>query len=90
MFSGPILKKSYLESEQGIGLLKGILTGVTIQVISLEKLKAMQIPVPSMEEQQQISERYLAILDELEILRLKTIAAKEKLVHVLDNAKAGE
>lgn len=86
----PYYLKAYLESEQGIGLLKGILTGVTIQVISLEKLKAMQIPVPSMEEQQQISERYLAILDELEILRLKTIAAKEKLVHVLDNAKAGE
>ncbi len=86
----PYYLKAFLESEQGIGLLKSILTGITIQVISLEKLKSMQVPVPSLEEQRKVSEKYLAILDELEILRLKTIAAREKLTHVLDNVKAGE
>lgn len=86
----PYYLKAFLESEQGIACLKHSLTGITIQVISLERLKKMMVPVPPMEEQELVAKRYLAIKDEIEILKIKTKAAKDRLVHVLDSVKAGE
>ncbi len=86
----PYYLKAFLESEQGGACLKYSLTGIRIQVISLEKLKKMIIPVPPMEEQELVAKRYLAIKDEIEILKIKMKAAKDRLVHVLDSVKAGE
>ena len=86
----PIYLKAYLESEQGIAGLSALLTGVAMQVISLERLKKMLVPVPDMEEQNEIAEKYLSIVDELKILNLKILNAKDRLRHVIDNGKAGE
>lgn len=86
----PYYLKAFLESEQGTECLKKLLTGVAMQVISLEKLKWMIVPVPDMEEQKRIAGKYLAIMEELESLKLRTKAVKEKLVHVLDEIKDGE
>lgn len=86
----PIYLKAYLESEQGIAGLSALLTGVAMQVISLERLKKMLVPVPDMEEQNEIAEKYLSIVDELKILNLKIMNAKDRLSHVIDNGKAGE
>lgn len=86
----PIYLKAYLESEQGIAGLSALLTGVAMQVISLERLKKMLVPVPDMEEQNEIAEKYLSIVDELKILNLKIMNAKDRLRHVIDNGKAGE
>ena len=80
----PIYLKAYLESSKGIAKLTSCLTGITIQIISLESLKKIRIPLPSMEEQNMIAERYEAILEELELLRIKTENAKDKLKHILD------
>lgn len=86
----PIYLKAYLESEQGIAGLSALLTGVAMQVISLERLKKMLVPVPDMEEQNEIAEKYLSIVDELKILNLKILNAKDRLRHVIDNGKADE
>ena len=50
----------------------------------------MLVPVPDMEEQNEIAEKYLSIVDELKILNLKILNAKDRLRHVIDNGKAGE
>ena len=86
----PIYLKAYLESEQGIAGLSALLTGVAMQVISLERLKKMLVPVPDMEEQNEIAEKYLSVVDELKILNLKILNAKDRLRHVIDTGKAGE
>lgn len=86
----PVYLKAYLESQQGIANLKGMLTGVAMQVISTERLKQLLVPVPPMEEQNKIAEKYLAIMDEIEVLNLKINAAKDRLMHVIDKEKAGE
>ena len=80
----PIYLKAYLESSKGIAKLTSCLTGITIQIISLESLKKILIPLPSIKEQNMIAERYEAILEELELLRLKTENAKDRLKHILD------
>lgn len=86
----PVYLKAYLESQQGIANLKGMLTGVAMQVISTERLKQLLVPVPPMEVQNKIAEKYLAIMDEIEVLNLKINAAKDRLMHVIDKEKAGE
>lgn len=86
----PVYLKAYLESQQGVANLKGMLTGVAMQVISTERLKQLLVPVPPMEEQNKIAEKYLAIMDEIEVLNLKINAAKDRLMHVIDKEKAGE
>mgnify|MGYP003312507228 FL=1 len=80
----PIYLKAYLESSKGIAKLTSCLTGITIQIISLESLKKIRIPLPSLDEQNKIAERYEAILEELELLRMKTENAKDRLKHILD------
>ena len=80
----PIYLKAYLESSKGIAKLTSCLTGITIQIISVESLKKIRIPLPSLEEQNKIAERYEAILEELELLRMKTENAKDRLKHILD------
>ena len=86
----PYYLKAFLESEQGTDSLKHLLTGIAIQVISLEKLKKMVVPVPSMNEQNKIAAEYRAIMDELEELKERTRIVKDKLAHVLDSYKEGE
>lgn len=86
----PVYLKAYLESEQGIGSLSKLLTGVAMQVISMERLKKMIVPVPDIEEQNKIADKYLSIMDELEILNMKVQNARNRLVHVFDNGKDGE
>ena len=68
----------------GIAKLTSCLTGITIQIISLESLKKVRIPLPPIDEQNKIAEKYEAILEELELLRMKTENAKDRLKHILD------
>lgn len=86
----PVYLKAYLESENGIANLSRLLTGVAMQVISLERLKKMLVPVPDMSVQNKVAEQYLGIMDELEILHMKLMNAKDRLHHVFDNIKDGD
>lgn len=79
----PMYLKAYLESENGVASLGKIMTGVAMQVISLERLKKMVVPVPDMDEQNKIAEKYLSVIGEIEELNSKLITAKERLLSIL-------
>lgn len=82
----PYFVKAFLESEQGVEGLKLITVGATIPNIGVEQLKKMPIPLPSMEEQNRIAEKYLATLDEIKQLETQLDAAKNKLKSIYDGA----
>lgn len=83
----PYYIKAFFESEQGIAALKSITTGETIPVISVDRLKNLQIPVPDMEEQNKIANEYLAVFDEIQVLKLKLQKATNRLGNVFDSMK---
>ncbi|MBO5377598.1 MAG: N-6 DNA methylase [Ruminiclostridium sp.] len=56
----PYFLKSFLDSDVGILSLKSICAGTTIPNIPIESLKKMIIPVPSMDVQNTIAEKYTA------------------------------
>ena len=55
----PYFLQAFFESEQGELILKYIAEGSVLPNISAEKLKKIRIPLPSMEEQEEIARRYL-------------------------------
>jgi len=81
--------KAFLESEKGITLLKSITVGATIPNIGVEKLKGISIPLPSMKEQELIANKYLATLDEIEVIKLKLDKAMSRLSHIFDVESEG-
>lgn len=85
----PYYIKSFFESEQGAAALKSITTGVTIPIISVDRLKNLQIPVPDIAEQNKIANEYLAVLDEIQVLKLKLQKATDRLNNVFDKMKEG-
>ena len=57
--ANPYYIKVFLESEKGIERLKAIITGVTIPVINVEKLKGIIVSLPDIEEQNRLVDEYL-------------------------------
>ena len=83
----PYYLKAYFDSEQGIATLKSITVGATIPNIGVDSLKKIIIPVPSLEEQKRIAEKYQIAFDEVSLLKVKLNKALDKLHHVFDNDK---
>ena len=83
----PYYLKAYFDSEQGIATLKSITVGATIPNIGVDSLKKIIIPVPSLEEQERIAEKYQIAFDEVSLLKVKLNKALDKLHHVFDNDK---
>ncbi len=82
--ANPLYVKSFFESEQGIAALKSITVGSTMPNIGIEKLKSIDIPLPSLEEQNRIAEQYQMILDEISMLKLRLNRALSRLQHVFE------
>lgn len=80
----PYYLAAFLGSENGTAALKSITVGATIPNIGVEQLKKLIIPVPSLEEQKKIADRYLALRDEVTMLQLKLEKAKNKMAHIFD------
>lgn len=80
--ANPYYIKAFFESEQGIAALKSITVGATIQSIGVDSLKKMIIPLPSMEEQERIAEKYQTVLDEIAMLQFKIEKAKNRLKNI--------
>lgn len=83
--ANPYYVKAFFESEQGLAVLKSITVGATIPNIGVDKLKKVQIPLPSMEEQDRIAQKYQAALDEITEIKLSLEKAIDKLHHVFDD-----
>lgn len=82
--ANPYYVKAFFESEQGIAVLKSITVGATIPNIGVDKLKKVNIPLPSLEEQNRIAKKYQEILDEIESLKKQIEDAKARLQTVFN------
>ena len=80
----PFYLKAFFESEQGIAVLKSISVGATVPNIGVDKLKKVAIPVPPLEEQKRIADRYQSTLDEVSICKIRLNKAINKLHHIFD------
>ncbi|MCI6474234.1 MAG: N-6 DNA methylase [Mucispirillum sp.] len=83
--ANPYYIKALLESELGYKLLKKISAGAVIPNISIENLKKLIIPLPDLKTQNQIVNGYIAILDEIAILKNKIKKAEYKMVNYFNN-----
>lgn len=82
--ANPYYIKAFFDSEQGHAVLKSITVGATIPNIGVDKLKKVEIPLPSMEEQERIAQKYQAALDEIAVIKLRLEKAVNKLHHIFD------
>lgn len=75
----PYFLKAYLESEQGTKALSQIMVGATLPNIPVDNLRKLVIPLPPMEEQNLIAEKYQAKEDEVRVLKGRLAAALAEL-----------
>lgn len=79
----PYYLQAFFASETGQLSLKSICTGSILPTISLSKLNELIIPMPPLEEQKTIADRYSASMDELFITRrrMEKILVKMKQIY---------
>ena len=82
--ANPYYIKAFFESEQGNAVLRSITVGGVIPNIGINKLQQVEIPIPSMAEQERIAQKYQATLDEISVLKLRLKKAINKLHHIVD------
>ena len=75
----PYYLQALFDSELGRALFKSIYVGSVIPTISLEKLRKLEIPLPSLEEQNIIGEKYKEELERMADLKEKLSTSREKL-----------
>lgn len=80
----PYYLAAFFASDRGIAALKSITVGATIPNIGVEQLKNLVIPVPELEKQNQIAEKYQALKDEIVLLQLKLEKTKNRIAHILE------
>lgn len=67
----PYYLKIFFESNKGTAIINSIKSGGVLPAINIGQFKEINIPVPSIEEQRKIVNRYLAKNDEINILKMK-------------------
>ena len=75
----PYYVQALFDSELGRALFKSIYVGSSIPTIPLEKLRKLEIPLPSPEEQNIIGEKYKEELGRIADLKEKLSTSREKL-----------
>ena len=77
--ANPYYLQALFDSELGRALFKSIYVGSVIPTISLEKLRKLEIPLPSLEEQNIIGVKYKEELERMAELKEKLSTSREKL-----------
>ena len=80
----PFYLQAFFASDTGMALLKSICVGSVLPTISLSKLKSLIIPVPPMENQYTIANKYAAKMDEVILLKRNLERSIAKLKHLYD------
>ena len=80
----PFYIQAFFASNLGETILKSIYTGASIPTITLDKLKKMIIPFPSLQEQEGIAQKYAAAVDELILLNRKVEKTKNRMKHIFE------
>ena len=83
--ANPVYVKAFFESERGVESLKRISMGSIIPNLSLTELKKVLIPLPSLEEQNKLAEKYTEQLNKIEILKIKLDRAISELGGLFDD-----
>nr|WP_315050428.1 N-6 DNA methylase [uncultured Lachnoanaerobaculum sp.] len=78
----PYYMQAFFYSEFGRALFKSIYVGSVIPTISLEKLRKLEIPLPSFEEQNIIGEKYKEELERIADLKAKLETSRKKLKQI--------
>lgn len=78
----PYYMQAIFDSDLGRALFKSIYVGSAIPTISLEKLRKLEIPLPSIEEQNIIGEKYKEELERIADLKEKLSTSREKLKQI--------
>lgn len=80
----PFYIQAFFASEAGVSLFRSICTGTGLPTISLDKLKKLVVPLPSIEEQNRIGNRYAATMDEVILLKRKLEKSIARMKHIYD------
>jgi len=80
--ANPYYVQALFDSELGRALFKSIYVGSAIPTIPLEKLRKLEIPLPSPEEQNIIGEKYKEELERIADLKEKLETSREKLKQI--------
>ena len=80
----PYYIAAYLGSEQGTAALKSITVGAILPNVGVEQLRKLVIPVPDMEVQKKIANKYKELKDEIKLLRLKIERANNELASIIE------
>lgn len=80
--ANPYYVQALFDSELGRALFKSIYVGSAIPTISLEKLRKLEITLPSIEEQNIIGEKYKEELERIADLKEKLSTSREKLKQI--------
>lgn len=78
----PYYLKIFFESNKGTAIINSIKSGGVLPAINLSQFKEINIPVPSIEEQNRIVNRYLAKTDEIIMIKNKLRKLEESLTDI--------
>ena len=78
----PYYLKIFFESNKGTAIINSIKSGGVLPAINLSQFKEINIPVPSIEEQNRIVNRYLAKTDEIMMIKNKLKKLEESLTDI--------
>lgn len=83
----PYYLTAFLASEQGSVALKNISVGSVIPNVGVEQLKKVVIPLPDMETQKQIAQRYRNLKDEVVLLQLKLEKVRSHIANLFEEGE---
>ena len=82
--ANPMFVKAYFESGRGIAALKRITSGTAMPMISIDLLRKLRIPLPSLSEQNAFVARYLKGVEKVAKLRVQLDEALASLSSMFD------
>ena len=85
----PYYLLAYFNSSYGESAINGIASGTAIKAISVKFLETLSIPLPPLDVQKKIGEKYKTVLDEIAILKMKLNRANGKLSEVFRKEMEG-
>lgn len=80
----PFYLQAFFDSEKGNSALRTIVPDSQNAILSIDRLKKLQIPLPSLDTQNRIASKYQATVDEISVLKLKLQKATDRLHHIFD------
>lgn len=80
----PYYLKAFFESNLGIKSLNSITVGTTMPNLPVKDLKSLKVPVPSLEKQNEVADKYKEKVDEMKILKARILRKQEELLNIFE------